>query len=143
VSITRRGYKGSTPFSAADMNILASGADAEKIEFMKQRGLEIASFVDTFIQREGLHPISADGKKGGVALLGWSAGATFTASAIANVSALPPPVQARLASYIRAHIMQGLMTTFTHALLLLTFRVQNHPLLGLALPFRPRHTRLR
>lgn len=108
VAINRRGYSGSTPFSDADATLFTSGSDSEKAGWLKHRGCEIFNFVDAFILREKLSPVSADGKNGGIALLGWSFGTLFTAAAIAHVADLPSPVQARLASYLRVHIMQGL-----------------------------------
>lgn len=115
VAITRRGYKGSTPFSDEELSAI-SGSDSEKQEWLIARGCEIVVFVTDFIERENLPPISADGKKGGIALLGWSAGATFTAAAVVHMGL------SRFASYLRAHILHGTITILvslysTHLLL--------------------------
>ena len=107
VAINRRGYSGSTPFGDLDKLVLTNGTSEAKTEWLRARGFEIATFIDTFIQRENLPPVSAEGNRGGAALLGWSAGTLFTAATIAHVPALPPPVQARLASYLRVHILEG------------------------------------
>jgi pimeloyl-ACP methyl ester carboxylesterase len=108
VAINRRGYKGSTPISDADKAVFTEGTDAQKAEWLKSRGLEILNFMNTFIVRENLPAISPEGK-GGCVLLGWSMGCTFTISAIAYIGDLPSPVQTRLASHLRAHILHGLL----------------------------------
>ncbi|KAL6307568.1 hypothetical protein BKA93DRAFT_815892 [Sparassis latifolia] len=103
-----RGYAPSTPFAPADLAVLPTGGTEEvKEAFLTARGIEIANFIDAFIQKYDIPPISEDGKKGGVGLLGWSAGNTVTLSAIANFDKLPSEVQSRLARYLRALIMDG------------------------------------
>lgn len=107
VALNRRDYPQSTPYSSAELTVLSNGTDAEKTTFLQDRGIEIATFIDTFIQQENLPAVSSDGKSGGVAVLGWSLGNSFTIATIANVDTLPAAVQQRLGSYIRALIMQG------------------------------------
>ncbi|KAJ7139247.1 hypothetical protein C8R44DRAFT_764116 [Mycena epipterygia] len=105
VAVNRRHYVGSTSYTDAENSILTSGSDTEKSQFIDARGMELASFVDTFIQKHQLPPISSDGSSGGVALLGWSAGNLVTAAAIANLAKLPASTQDRFKVYLRAHIM--------------------------------------
>ncbi|KAL6307574.1 hypothetical protein BKA93DRAFT_768745, partial [Sparassis latifolia] len=106
VAINRRGYAPSTPFAPADLAVLATGGTEEvKEALLTARGIEIANFIDAFIQKHDIPPISEDGKGGGVGLLGWSAGNTVTLSAIANLDKLPSEVQSRLARYLRALII--------------------------------------
>ncbi|GBE88503.1 hypothetical protein SCP_1303190 [Sparassis crispa] len=108
-----RGYAPSTPFAPADLAVLPTGGTEEvKEAFLTARGIEIANFIDAFIQKYDIPPISEDGKKGGVGLLGWSAGNTVTLSAIANFDKLPSEVQSRLARYLRALIMDGEKSLF-------------------------------
>ena len=107
VAINRRGYKGSTRFTDADKAVVTSGTNEEKADWLRARGSEIAHFVDGFIQREKLPPISPDGKRGGVALVGWSLGVLFTTAAIAHVAAFSPQVQERLSTHLLVHLMQG------------------------------------
>jgi hypothetical protein len=108
VAVNRREYKGSTPYPDADQSILTGGTPAQKAEWLKNRGLEISNFMNSFILLENLPAISAEGK-GGSALFGWSMGCTFTLAAIANIGDLPSEVKARLASHLRAHIMLGML----------------------------------
>ncbi|TFK51613.1 hypothetical protein OE88DRAFT_1628739 [Heliocybe sulcata] len=106
VAVNRRGYGGSTPVLESESAILFSGTDDEKASYLNARGLEFAKFIDAFIQQHNPLPISHDGKSGGIALLGWSAGNGLATAAIANVDQLPEGAQKRLGAYIRAYIMQ-------------------------------------
>ena len=141
VAINRRGYKGSTPLSDTDKVIFAEGTDIQKAEWLKSRGLEISNFMNSFIVRENLPAISPDGNSG-CALLGWSMGCSFTLPAIAYLGDLPSPVRARLASYLRAHILHGLL----HVLLRLGQSLLNFtsepPTIAFGLPTLPAHLTL-
>ncbi|THH19421.1 hypothetical protein EW146_g1768 [Bondarzewia mesenterica] len=140
VAINRREYKGSTPFTETEKAIITNGTDTQKMNWLKDRGLEIANFVDAFIQRENLSLVSADGKRGGVALLGWSSGATFTAAAISNIDALPSDVRARLVSRLRVHIMQGSLLTHLFPSMLFCILIAplaEPPSIAFGLPFPP------
>ncbi|KAF7424175.1 hypothetical protein PC9H_009478 [Pleurotus ostreatus] len=105
VAITRRGYRGSTPFAADELAVLAEGDEAQKTVWLKDRAVEIASFIDSFIQQQKLPAPSSDGKQGGIAILGWSGGNSFTAAVISSIDSYAEPVQIRLSQYLRAHIM--------------------------------------
>ncbi|KAK7046737.1 Alpha/Beta hydrolase protein [Favolaschia claudopus] len=104
VAINRRQYEGSTPFGP-EAAIPITGSEDEKTKFLASRGIELANFAATFIEKNNLPPISADGKTGGVAFLGWSAGNNLTCAAVANIDGLSAGAQARLRSHLRAHIM--------------------------------------
>ncbi len=107
VAVNRRDYPGSTPLTPEDTDILASGSDEQKAAFLKARGVEIGTFIDLFVERNKVPPISADGHTGGFALLGWSLGNAIALSAVANVDSLPSAAQARWASGMRALILHG------------------------------------
>ncbi|KAJ7596358.1 hypothetical protein C8J56DRAFT_774237 [Mycena floridula] len=104
VAINRRLYRGSTPLSQPEAMILITGSDEEKADFLNARGLELAKFIDSFIQSAHLPPISISGR-GGVALLGWSAGNLASLAVIANTDKLPLDSQERFKTHLRAHIM--------------------------------------
>ncbi|KAF4596297.1 hypothetical protein EYR40_008016 [Pleurotus pulmonarius] len=106
VAINRRGYRGSTPFSEEEVSVLNQGTDAQKSAWLLDRSREYASFIDIFIERYHLPAPSPDGKSGGIGVLGWSAGTTFSAALIANISSYTPRIQQRLSSYLRVHLMQ-------------------------------------
>ena len=87
---------------------MQSGTDDEKTALVNKRGVEIATFIDRFTVRNGILPISADGKTGGFSIVGWSLGSGFALSAIANIHALSLEAQARFATHLRAVILQGM-----------------------------------
>lgn len=107
VAVNRRDYPGSTPLPAEDTALLTSGTDEQKAAFLKARGVELATFVDKFIERNEVPPISTDGHTGGFALLGWSLGNAIALAAVANVDSLSATAQARWTSGMRALILHG------------------------------------
>lgn len=107
VAVNRRDYPGSTPLSADEIGVLNSGTDDQKADFLKARGVEFATFVDLFAEKNSLPPISADGSTGGFAILGWSLGCSFALASVAAIDALPAPAQARWKDGMRSLILQG------------------------------------
>ncbi|OSD07666.1 alpha/beta-hydrolase [Trametes coccinea BRFM310] len=105
VAINRRDYPGSTPLTPDDHKTLASGTDEEKALYLKARGLEVASFIDQFVVKHGIPPVSEDGKYGGFVLVGWSLGNTVTLSTVANVDSLDAAARSRWASHMRALVL--------------------------------------
>ncbi|KAK0460259.1 uncharacterized protein EV420DRAFT_1332722 [Desarmillaria tabescens] len=104
VALNRRPFPGSTPLSAEELAIIQTGGtdDSQREAFVEARGHEIAMFIDIFIQKFNLPPISSGG---GVALLGWSLGATFAPIVISNADTLPEGVRHRLGDYMRSLIL--------------------------------------
>jgi hypothetical protein len=120
VAFNRRGFAGSTPFHPSerefftwDEEALANISEETKSKFHAERGVEILRFIDGFIQRAGIPAIQVnvvDGKAvGGIMLVGWSLGTTFSLAAIANVdsSLVSDEMRDRLGSYLRAHVLLG------------------------------------
>lgn len=112
VAVTRRDYKGSTPLTPNELNVLSNGTNAEKSSFLRDRGAEFANFISRFIQSNNIPPPTTDGKYGGIALLGWSFGNSFALATVANVHTYPKPVKNCLEKYLRALIMQGMRVVF-------------------------------
>ncbi|KAI0368496.1 hypothetical protein BV20DRAFT_969126 [Pilatotrama ljubarskyi] len=106
VGINRRDYPGSTPFSAEETTVLASGSDDEKAVFLRSRGLEVADFVDRFVVNNNVPALSSDGQKGGFAILGWSLGCAIALAAVANIDALPAASKLPWQSDMRALLLQ-------------------------------------
>ncbi|ESK92030.1 hypothetical protein Moror_10314 [Moniliophthora roreri MCA 2997] len=106
VAINRRAFPGSTSYTPEELRVVTnpSSTQSEKDAFMEARGHEIAIFIDTFIQKFDLPPLSADGMSGGVAILGWSIGSSHAAAAVASSSTLPSDIRARLSRYLRSLI---------------------------------------
>lgn len=110
VAVNRRDYPGSTPLSPQEIAVLNSGTDDQKADFLKARGVEFATFVDLFVQKYSLPPISADGFSGGFAVLGWSLGCSFALATVAAVGSLPAVGQTRWKDGMRSLILQGTFT---------------------------------
>ena len=108
VAVTRRDYNGSTPYTSADLNTLQNGTVSDQTAFFQARGEEIATFIELFINQNNIPAPSADGKTGGVGLLGWSLGNTFSVATIANLQSYATSTQHTLAKYLRALIFQGI-----------------------------------
>ncbi|KAG6867737.1 hypothetical protein C0993_011819 [Termitomyces sp. T159_Od127] len=97
VALNRRDYPGSTAYRPEELHIVVSDVtDEEKHAEFQARGIEIATFIDNFIKKNNLPPISKDQKAGGIILLGWSLGSATALSTIANARALPSDTVARL-----------------------------------------------
>ncbi|KAF8576957.1 alpha/beta-hydrolase [Ramaria rubella] len=105
VAINRRDYPGSTPLSATDHGVLANGTDSEKTAYLNARGIEIANFMYTFMQKFSIPSLSSDKKHGGFALLGWSLGNAITIAAVAAWDTLPETVARRLKPHFKAFIL--------------------------------------
>jgi len=105
VAINRRNFPGSTPFTTEELDAIKSGDEEIKTAWMAARGHEIALFIDSFVQKHKLPPISDDGKSGGYAILAWSLGCPFAFSAISSADTLPADVRDRLAPRFRALIV--------------------------------------
>ncbi|KAI1787182.1 hypothetical protein LXA43DRAFT_1030311 [Ganoderma leucocontextum] len=104
VAITRRDYNGSTPYTSAELSTLQNGPDTARSSFFQARGQELATFIETFISQNNIPAPSSDGKTGGVGVLGWSLGNTFSVSLLANIGTYSNSTQQTLAKYVRATI---------------------------------------
>ncbi|KAG6829248.1 hypothetical protein H0H87_012099 [Tephrocybe sp. NHM501043] len=105
IAVNRRHYPGSTPFSDEELALVLKGGDsAKKDSAHHARGLEIATFIDNFITNNKVHPISEDGKSGGIVLLGWSFGCALALAAVSSAQALPADARSRLGAHIRSVI---------------------------------------
>ncbi|KAF9255226.1 hypothetical protein L218DRAFT_982382 [Marasmius fiardii PR-910] len=120
VAINRRDYPGSTDFTDVELEVFepSTAADTEiekekqRSDFLKARGMEFLNFVDTFIQKFKLPPVTQVGgelgtkkKCGGIAVLGWSLGHSVTFATLAHLEDAPKEIQTRLAAYLRIHIL--------------------------------------
>ncbi len=111
VALNRRHFPGTTPLSSEELVITQTGGtdDSQREALVEARAHEIALFIDVFIQKFNLPSISSGG---GVALLGWSLGATFALIVISSVDTLPEDVRRRLNDYMRSLILYGTSLLF-------------------------------
>lgn len=113
VAINLRHYPGSTPLSSAELAALKSDAGSQA-SFTRDRGLEIAAFLEWFIRKENipkktpsLDRIDGDQIAGGLSLLGWSSGNCITLSFLAHADVLSKESQDSLNTYLRAFVIYG------------------------------------
>jgi pimeloyl-ACP methyl ester carboxylesterase len=120
VALSRRGFPGSTPFHPSERTFLTGDEEAQaaaseetKSKFHTLRGVEILRFINGFIQRAGTPPIHTnvvDGKvSGGIMLVGWSMGSTYSMAAISSMDSplLSDEMRDRLGSYLRVLVLLG------------------------------------
>ncbi|KAH7878297.1 hypothetical protein C8J55DRAFT_412801, partial [Lentinula edodes] len=85
-----------------------SATDEAKTKILELRGLEILQFIDALFNVLEFLPFkTTKTRKGGLAIVGWSFGITFSLSAIANIdsSLVSNGMRDRVGQYLRAHIM--------------------------------------
>ncbi|KAJ6544121.1 hypothetical protein B0H19DRAFT_1380459 [Mycena capillaripes] len=101
ICINRREYPGSTPHTAEELRIYASGSDDEHATLLSEAGVNLALCVDEIIRQCAL-PAA-----GGVALVGWSLGNAFTMAAMASITStsLPSHTKARLQAFVKTIIL--------------------------------------
>lgn len=104
VSIARRNYRGSTPYSIEELRVINNGTEEEKTHFELVQSQDLARFIAIFIEQFKLPSISADGTAGGVAVLGWSLGTVFTVGLTACVPSLSENERALFRRYLRASV---------------------------------------
>lgn len=122
VAINRRDYPGSKPLAASDLNLLNGEVGSPELvegfqTFMKERSSEFVEFLDWFVKKESIPPVSGEGKTaaGGIVITGWSAGNHILLSVLAsvNIGRLDSGLVARLEPYIRRFLIYG-MTFFLY-----------------------------
>ena len=104
ICINRREYPGSTPHTAEELRVYASGSHEERATLLSEAGVNLALCVDGIIQQCGLR------SAGGVALGGWSLGNTFVMAAMVSILGLPAPVKERLQTFVETIILWGTMS---------------------------------
>ncbi|KAF7354618.1 AB hydrolase-1 domain-containing protein [Mycena sanguinolenta] len=97
ISVNRREYPGSSPYSAEELSVFVDGNDAERASLLEQQGRDLAMFIDGIAQI--VDPT------GGIALIGWSLGAIFVLALIGCIATLPPATQERLSTRVHSVIM--------------------------------------
>lgn len=109
VSINRRDFRGSTPFPKEEINALDSASNEQLAEWYRQRGREIATFIDTFVKANKCPEANGNTgvSGGGIGLVGWSLGATFVCSFFAHMDIYSPDKQAYFKRNLRAAIFQS------------------------------------
>jgi hypothetical protein len=99
ICINRREYPGSTPYTAVELQVYASGSREERAMLWHREGLTLALGIDKIIEQCEL--------PAAVTLIGWSLGNTFILAARVSIASISPESQERLRSSIKWFIMWG------------------------------------
>lgn len=85
---------------------MGEGPEGQK-QFMLERGLEIAYFIEKIIAQSNIPPTQADQRTGGVVLVGWSLGCSVADFLLSNVDSLSPSTLSTLSKYLHTVIYHG------------------------------------
>ncbi|KAI0366634.1 alpha/beta-hydrolase [Pilatotrama ljubarskyi] len=109
VLLNLRDYPGSTPYSAEDVEDLRGPSCEAQDRAIRNRGLEIATFIRWFIETEAIPPIKevagSEALVGGLSLLSWSGGNCAAAAMFAHADKLPEDTRQLFDAYLRSFIM--------------------------------------
>ncbi|KAL5510980.1 hypothetical protein ACEPAG_3699 [Sanghuangporus baumii] len=103
IALNRRDYVGSTPYCESELAIINSNNDDAFPAFLRARGLEIARFLVWVIREKNIPRASssADGREGGLAVLGWSLGNLITMAFMRYLKSYPSEVVEAIRPYLR------------------------------------------
>ncbi|KAA1472406.1 hypothetical protein DENSPDRAFT_872166 [Dentipellis sp. KUC8613] len=108
VLVNRRDYRGSSPLSADDVELLTSTDDAKRLEYFRRRAFEFCEFLAWFVQENGIPPntTTRDGHvEGGIVVLGWSSAYTTLVGMLAFADRVPEATRRKLEPYLRAFVL--------------------------------------
>ncbi|KAE9402012.1 hypothetical protein BT96DRAFT_569113 [Gymnopus androsaceus JB14] len=97
ITVNRREYPGSTPYTQAELDVFAQGSNDERLNLLLNQGTNLAFLLDGLIQSLSLPP--------DIVIVGWSLGNLFTLSLLASITSLPQTVRNRLALSVHKTIM--------------------------------------
>jgi hypothetical protein len=113
ILLNRRDYPGSSPYSDEDLKKCSPTSDAETAEsFYRTVGEEYVTFMAWLVDHANIPPISSDGKKGGIALMAWSAGNAYTIPVLAFADKYPEKLREKLDPYFRKLVLFGAPSAF-------------------------------
>ena len=111
ISVNRREYPGSSPYSPEELTAVLDGTEAERANLLEQQGRDLELLVDGLIE-ELLIP-----QAGGIALVGRSMGTIFALSLISSTETLPAATKVRLSNFVHTVIMLRSFPAATHLFL--------------------------
>ena len=106
VSLYRRGYSPSSPWTGAEAALYKSDAENGKMH-MRLAGLQITRFLLEFATSQGIPKHNEARKTGGIHLIGWSLGAMFLQAVLANLDGLAAEELDLLEDYLRTFLHLG------------------------------------
>ncbi|KIP07103.1 hypothetical protein PHLGIDRAFT_35631 [Phlebiopsis gigantea 11061_1 CR5-6] len=107
IRVNQRDYPGSTPYSAQELETIASNDFERRAVLLQTIGNQLSTLVVNLAKELHLPPISIVGSKrsGGVALSTWSMGNCLALAMLSNASSLPAQVRQDVAKYMRTLVM--------------------------------------
>lgn len=99
----RRGYAGSSKYTSDELDNLKYDQGA----FLKRLGIQLAQFLECFIEQHNVPKISVDRKTGGFAIMGWSLGNTTAITLFSHRALLPSQTYLLLEDYVKTLIIYG------------------------------------
>ncbi|KAG7087825.1 hypothetical protein E1B28_013764 [Marasmius oreades] len=93
----RRDYPGSTPYTESELEELEQG---QKI-FIDRTGRQLGEFLVQFIEVEKIPKATDDFKAGGIAIMGWSAGAASAMMLFSDADVVPSATYSILEQYVK------------------------------------------
>jgi hypothetical protein len=106
VIVNRRDYVGSTKYTDDNLKDLNEG----KAAFMERLGAEVAHLLIWFAETHKIPKISADGKSGGISVMGWSIGTATPMALLAYPDFIGKDTCAKLEPYFRQLILYGMFS---------------------------------
>ncbi|KAJ7474298.1 Alpha/Beta hydrolase protein [Mycena latifolia] len=101
ILLNRRGYHGSTIYSDEELADVRAG---RKI-FQDRLALQIAHFLEHFIEHENTPKAAVDHTAGGFFLMGWSLGNATALSLFADPAIIPKPLYETIKPYLRSLVL--------------------------------------
>ncbi|KAJ6530686.1 Alpha/Beta hydrolase protein [Mycena capillaripes] len=97
----RRDYRGSTKYTAEELEDLAAGRKV----FQDRLAIQLAWFLEHFIKHENTPKVSLDRRSGGFIVMGWSFGNATTLSLLADPAVLPTALYETIEPYLRSLVL--------------------------------------
>jgi hypothetical protein len=114
VSVNDREYPGSSPFNSREMNNMLSNDPKHQATWLRELGIQMATFIAHFIKKENIPPPQRISGKdvGGVCFLAWSLGNNTLFSLLAHLALLDPSITSVLEHYVRTMVVYGRLVLF-------------------------------
>ena len=109
IAVNMRDYPGSSPYTAAELSMLAMPDAKVQETVIRKEGQELAEFLQFIIKAEAIAPIvESEGRRdGGIVLVTWSMGNIFSMSLLGNAKIFSEHMRSLLETYLRKVVVYG------------------------------------
>ncbi|KAJ7058715.1 hypothetical protein C8F01DRAFT_281316 [Mycena amicta] len=97
----RRDYRGSTPYTDAELAELYAG----KQVFQDRLAMQLTWVMEHFVRLDEVRPVNSDRTMGGIILMGWSSGNNTTLAVLGNPAVIPGEVYRTIEPYWRSLVL--------------------------------------